>query len=271
VTENQHHSRWSEECWGRYVVETTQTSQLSADSVWISTPNKHIITSLQLTDNLAHSAKLPTGLYILPSVISFFFIFFFFNDSSEKNYLKIRWTIFAIFSPNESVLGADDRSGPLFSISQGTFHGNWFCEKNGKLPIFIALAFRNGMGYRYLNVRINSANDACISCENFVKFSPVTPELRAHLWMSDTTWPKNWHIWLNISGSTRPIFVVFTPYESALWADSGFVAYFPICQGTLPWQPNNVTKMSSTPTDTTCIRCTSARKQIATSWSSCVH
>jgi len=24
------------------------------------------------------------------------------------------------FSPNESVLGADDRSGPLFSISQGT-------------------------------------------------------------------------------------------------------------------------------------------------------
>jgi len=28
--------------------------------------------------------------------------------------------IFAIFSQNESALGADDRSGPLFSISQGT-------------------------------------------------------------------------------------------------------------------------------------------------------
>jgi len=28
--------------------------------------------------------------------------------------------IFAIFSPNESVLGADDRSGLLFPISQGT-------------------------------------------------------------------------------------------------------------------------------------------------------
>jgi len=26
--------------------------------------------------------------------------------------------IFAIFSPNESILGADDRSGPLFAISQ---------------------------------------------------------------------------------------------------------------------------------------------------------
>jgi len=25
--------------------------------------------------------------------------------------------------------------------------------KNGKLPNFVALAFRNGMGYRYLNVR----------------------------------------------------------------------------------------------------------------------
>jgi len=33
------------------------------------------------------------------------------------------------------------------------------------------------MGYRYLNVRINSINDASISCENLVKFGPVTPEL----------------------------------------------------------------------------------------------
>jgi len=35
--------------------------------------------------------------------------------------------IFAIFSPNESVLGADERFGPLFPISQGTLpgsHGN---------------------------------------------------------------------------------------------------------------------------------------------------
>ena len=44
-------------------------------------------------------------------------------------------------------------------------------------PPLIALAFRNGMGYRYLNVCINSVNDASISCENLVKFCPVTPEL----------------------------------------------------------------------------------------------
>jgi len=78
--------------------------------------------------------------------------------------------IFALCSLNESVLGADNRSGPLFRYLKGRCHGNRFCEKNGKLPTFVALAFRNGMGYRCLNVRINSANDTCISCENFVKF-----------------------------------------------------------------------------------------------------
>jgi len=30
----------------------------------------------------------------------------------------------------------------------------------------IGLSFRNGMGHRYLNVRINRVNDASISCEN---------------------------------------------------------------------------------------------------------
>ena len=49
--------------------------------------------------------------------------------------------------------------------------------KKLQTPHFRHLAFRNGMGYRYLNVRINSANDASIWCENFVKFGPVTPEL----------------------------------------------------------------------------------------------
>jgi len=75
------------------------------------------------------------------------------------------------------VLGADYRCGPLFRYLKGRCHGNRFCEKNGKLPTFVTLAFRKRMGYRYLNVRINSANDACISCENFVKLGPITPEL----------------------------------------------------------------------------------------------
>jgi len=85
--------------------------------------------------------------------------------------------IFPIFTSNESFLGVDDRSGPLFSISQGTLPWQPILCKNGKLPIFVALAFRNGMGYRYVNGCVNSGNNACILCENFVKFSPVTPEL----------------------------------------------------------------------------------------------
>ena len=52
-----------------------------------------------------------------------------------------------------------------------------FVQKWKKLPIFVALAFRNGMGYRYVNGRVNSGIDACILCENFVKFGAVTPEL----------------------------------------------------------------------------------------------
>ena len=35
----------------------------------------------------------------------------------------------------------------------------------------------NELQYRGLAMRDNSAYDACISCENFVKIGPVTPEL----------------------------------------------------------------------------------------------
>jgi len=51
------------------------------------------------------------------------------------------------------------------------------------------------------------------------------------------------HISSNISGRTGPIFTTFSPYESALRAHDGSVPYFPICQGTLPWQPNNEVKL----------------------------
>jgi len=43
------------------------------------------------------------------------------------------------------------------------------------------------MGYRYVNGRVNSGNDACILCENFVKFGPVTPELTGLIVWYDTT------------------------------------------------------------------------------------
>jgi len=48
-------------------------------------------------------------------------------------------------------------------------------------PHFCRSGIRNGTGYSYLNVRVNSINDVCILCENFVKFGPVTPELTGHI------------------------------------------------------------------------------------------
>ena len=49
----------------------------------------------------------------------------------------------------------------------------------------------------------------------------------------------------NICGCTGPIFAIFSLYESALLIDDGSVPYFPICQETLPWQPNNVAVMKA--------------------------
>jgi len=47
----------------------------------------------------------------------------------------------------------------------------------------------------------------------------------------------------NISGFTGLIFAIFSPYERTLCADDGSIPYFPICKGTLLWQPNNITVM----------------------------
>ena len=51
---------------------------------------------------------------------------------------------------------------------------------------------------------------------------------KAHLKTCGMTRSKNGLIWSNISGSTGPIFAIFTPYERALHADDGSVAFFPI-------------------------------------------
>jgi len=60
------------------------------------------------------------------------------------------------------------------------------------------------------------------------------------------TWPKNWRISSNISGYTLPILAIFSLYESALRADDGSLPYFPIFQGTMPWQLNNIGVMKAT-------------------------
>jgi len=40
-----------------------------------------------------------------------------------------------------------------------------------------------------------------------------------------------------MSGSAKPIFVIFSPNESVLGADVQSGPLFPISQGALPWQP----------------------------------
>ena len=69
--------------------------------------------ALVIVFNLAHLAKLLTGRYILLFIISLMI-------SRRKIISGFAGPILTIFSPNESVLGVDDRSGPLFPISQGT-------------------------------------------------------------------------------------------------------------------------------------------------------
>jgi len=56
----------------------------------------------------------------------------------------------------------------FFRYLKGRCHGNQFSGKNEAklptIPALIALSFRYGMSYRYLNVRVNSVNDASKSC-----------------------------------------------------------------------------------------------------------
>jgi len=70
----------------------------------------------------------------------------------------------------------------IFQFLKERCHGNQImlqnCYQCRLIQLtFIALVLENELQYHGLAVRINSANDASISCENFMKFSPVTPKL----------------------------------------------------------------------------------------------
>jgi len=66
--------------------------------------------------------------------ISIFFLFLSLTVYRRQIISGSAGPIFAIFSLNKSVLGADDRSGPLFSISQGTLP--WQPIKDEKFAFF---------------------------------------------------------------------------------------------------------------------------------------
>jgi len=90
--------------------------------------------------------------------------------------------IFANFTQYERALRADDGSVASFPSYQGTLP--WQPNNIAKMyqrrlipPAFDALELENELQYRGLGMCDNSAYDACISSENFVKFGKVTPEL----------------------------------------------------------------------------------------------
>ena len=98
-----------------------------------------------LKNCLARSAKLPEGIYILPTVISFFLSFL--MISRRQIISRSDEPIFTIFTSNEIFLGVDDRSGPLFSISQGTLPWQPILCKKWQTPHFRSAGIqkRNGI------------------------------------------------------------------------------------------------------------------------------
>jgi len=115
--------------------------------------------------------------------------------------------------------------------------------KNGKLRTFVALAFRNGMAWHHVYAWLHIASNATILCKILVKISPVVSAEDSLMEIALRVHVVVWRISSDISGCTGLIFAIFSPYEGALHADDGSVPYFPICQGTFPWQPNNEGKL----------------------------
>jgi len=123
------------------VVELKLSTQLN--STQQETTDAGVYTSMSAS-NLARSANLPEGLYILPSVVSIF-LSSFLMISQRQIISRSTGHIFAIFTSNESFLGVDDRSGPLFSISQGTLPWQPILCKKWQTPHFR----RSGIQKRY--------------------------------------------------------------------------------------------------------------------------
>jgi len=130
--------------------------------------------------------KLADRLYILPSVIFF--------TTNKAISLSTAPIVSRFFSPNGICVNFRDPVQSFFRFLKGRCHGNQFCGKITYPPAVIALAFRHGMGYRYLNVRINSVNNACISRNNFVNFGAVTQRKRGSFVNFLYDMAKNWRI-----------------------------------------------------------------------------
>jgi len=111
-------------------------------------------------------------------------------------------------------------------------------------PALIALLIRKGMGYHYLNVRVNSVNDASISCKNFVKLWCSNPEKTGLICVLFYNMAKT-RIFSQISQDILDQFLQSFYHMKALWVQTiELLPCFPIYRGTLPWQSIDFGKMS---------------------------
>jgi len=139
----------------------------------------------------------------------------------------------------------------VFRFVEGNCHGNQLifgkCHERRLIPLaFFALSFENEFQYHCLYVRANSRDDVAISCKNSVNFCRVIPEIMELIWERQVRHGQKTSVFHWIPPDILDGFSQhFSPYESALRADDGYVPYFPTCQGTLPWQPNDIAIMKA--------------------------
>jgi len=127
------------------------------------------------------------------------------------------------------------------------FHGNQIIlqkySQRRLIPLaFGALVLENELQYHCLVVRINSINDASISCENFVKFGTITPEVTELICERHVRHGKKTGVFRWISPDILDRFSQSFYHMKALYV---LIPYFLIFQWTLPWQPNNVAVMKA--------------------------
>ena len=121
------------------------------------------------------------------------------NWHISSNISRHTGPIFTIFSPYESTLHADYGTVAYFPIVKGRCHGNQImlqkCYKRRPIPlVFVELVLENELQYHGLAVCINTGDDGATSSKNFVKFSPVTPELTELICELLARHGKNWRI-----------------------------------------------------------------------------
>jgi len=139
-------------------------------------------------------ASLPRRLYILLALISSSLFFYY-----EQSFLSIYWTDFHNFFHQMEGISVNflDQVKFFSDFSRDVAMATNLVAKMGQNylpPALIALSIRNGMGYRYINVRVNSTNDASILCKNFVNCGPVTPKKTGLICVLFYDMAKNWHI-----------------------------------------------------------------------------